>query len=735
MLGPKRLPIELLPQCGLMPPGASAPCARPAAMPCSFRVGPAVLSLAVALGLVVPAHVRAQPVEPPDERVSDPLPPAAPAPPGYFLLPVPGGQAVFERLGIRNDERGYALMLFSRALHGAVVSNPSGSLAITFTEVFGPLTVTAPAVAIPSNGPPVTLLAPFSDQIWRRTLSLDPSADLFTAIVKNRGALLVAGAALEAGPGVREWLAAEPRLLGQIVREWPGSFAQVAAALARTPAGWAVPGDERAWTSLVGAPPSKADEFLRRLLARDEGQLARFFTTLASLPEARRTALLQGAPGDDPASVLASVYDAARQADAPWAPNDHPYQLSYADLPSVLLALSDLPLDQTPATAGLWPALVTTTIASREEAAALLRRERAIAPFAGTVRALLRGTPRERRDRIAMLAIARRIWDENAPADAQADLLYALGHYRRYRGMLLMLDRIGVRAPRVWARLVDAARLVDGGGGDERALRLSLLQGSLALVERTALVGSIAPEPRDAVLLALAEMVEAGQSPAAGVRQWLLDQFIPAMPPLARPDRFTGATAYQSRLLQALAGPPLASGPRVTWEGLAYTVDPAAAEHQRILQIRAQLPTPGLDAALERSDPKLLAAALVALVYAPALGDPEGPVTLSPDVVQRHEILGVRSMGREFAWMLAVERSGSGAPWHIAGSLMGLDLALARSALRRISVDEMPPVPTINLNDELTLARTAVALQPQEFRRSHPRGHRGGHEPGPRPGP
>ena len=123
----------------------------------------------------------------------------------------------------------------------------------------------------------------------------------------------------------------------------------------------------------------------------------------------------------------------------------------------------------------------------------------------------------------------------------------------------------------------------------------------------------------------------------------------------------------------------------MTWEGLAYTVDYAAAEHQRILRIREQLPTPGLDAALEKSDPKLLAAALVALVDAPALGDPEGAVTLSPDVVQRHDLLGARSMGREFAWMPAIERERLGRPWHIAGSLIGLDLALSRSALRRVS--------------------------------------------------
>ena len=82
---------------------------------------------------------------------------------------------------------------------------------------------------------------------------------------------------------------------------------------------------------------------------------------------------------------------------------------------------------------------------------------------------------------------------------------------------------------------------------------------------------------------------------------------------------------------------------------------------------------------------------------------------------ERHDVLGTRSPARDAAWMPATERTGTGGPWHVAGSLFGLDLALARSALRRLSVDDMPPVPSINLNDELTLARTAVALRPQHF--------------------
>ncbi|MCU0256413.1 MAG: hypothetical protein MUF60_06700, partial [Vicinamibacterales bacterium] len=106
---------------------------------------------------------------------------------------MPGGQPAYERLGFRPEERGHALVLLARALHGAAVANPSGSLAVTVTEVFGPPTRTSsPQVPSEGEGPPVSLLAPFDDRLWRRLLELDARADLFTAIVRHRGALLVA---------------------------------------------------------------------------------------------------------------------------------------------------------------------------------------------------------------------------------------------------------------------------------------------------------------------------------------------------------------------------------------------------------------------------------------------------------------------------------------------------------------------------------------------------------------
>jgi hypothetical protein len=109
----------------------------------------------------------------------------------------------------------------------------------------------------------------------------------------------------------------------------------------------------------------------------------------------------------------------------------------------------------------------------------------------------------------------------------------------------------------------------------------------------------------------------------------------------------------------------------------------------------------------------------MALVYSAAMGDPDGPGLLSKDIAQRHVFgLDAPSGARAelLAWMPPRDQVGDGIPWHVEGALTGLDLGLARLALRRIADNEMPVAPTINLNDQLTLSRTIAALNPRELR-------------------
>jgi hypothetical protein len=630
----------------------------------------------------------------------------------WFELKVPGGQPTLDRLGIRPEEQGVALPLIARALHGAASSTGPGSLSGSVSELLGEL---APGARV-SYDPRAVVLAPFTEAIWRRTLQLPDTVDLFAAIVSSRGALLVAAGAAQSTPEVRAWLGRETDLMREVMTLWPGAFANAAPALSMRDRRWTLPGGtspaDEAWRELVGAPPNRPTDFLRRLLERDDGRMARFFAVLSGLDDATRAALLEPEAGATPSAALASLYDLARQADPVGSPNRHPFQLGYADLWSVMRALDDLDPPALPAQSRYWPALVSRDVNSRRNAEELLARPAAASPFAATVRAILDGQPRERRDRIAIVALARRVWEASAPAPDQVQAVYALGHYRRFRGLLLTLDRMDVRTPATWAALVDAARRLDDEGGDSREDLIAAFQGAVAVVDRARRARSLGSDEADRVLQVLGRSLSAHADPAKALGTWLVETLIPALPPLVKPDRLSGTTAYESRLVQALAGPPGAEGGALDWEGLKYRIDVPAAEHERILGVRLQLPGPGLDAAIQSGDRRQLARAMAALVYAPALGDPDGPVTLSPDVVSRH-VFGSSAQpgsGREFAWTAAQERTGTSLGWHVAGSLFGIDVALARIALRRLSADDMPAIPTINLNDQFTLARTAVAM-------------------------
>jgi hypothetical protein len=243
-------------------------------------------------------------------------------------------------------------------------------------------------------------------------------------------------------------------------------------------------------------------------------------------------------------------------------------------------------------------------------------------------------------------------------------------------------------------------------------------QSAVAILERARATRAIDVNTAEQMLLALADVAESAERPAGAVAQWIVNSLIDVLPPLMQPDQFTGATAYESRLLQALAGAPPEQAPGLTWEGLDYRVDYCAAEHARLQRIREQLTSPGLDAALAAGNDAQIAEALLVLIYTPALGDPEGPALLGGDIAMRHNfgVDGAAGMRRDvLAWSLPREQVGDGSPWHIEGALLGLDLALARLNLRRLADNEMPVAPTINLNDLLTLARTVRVLSPEDL--------------------
>jgi len=375
-----------------------------------------------------------------------------------------------------------------------------------------------------------------------------------------------------------------------------------------------------------------------------------------------------------------------------------------------------------PAEQWFWNELFDRSEIARHTTASVERAPQSPVTLAWLAQKISTSSAKERRDRFEMVRFAQGVFP-NIDGDRATEALVALGGYRRYRAILLSLDRMGVASPRVYARTVEAARRLGDelSGRDERHAVIAY-QASIAILERARLAQEIDPATAERLLLGLADAVDSPGGTGktrlfTAITQWMFTTMIEALPPLVQPDQFTTPnTAYESRLLQALAGRPTdPDAPTLTWEGLDYRVDWFSAEHARLKRIREQIESPGLDAAIAANDPAKIADALLALVYTPALGDPEGPALLGGDIAQRHNfgLVGPAGMRRDFvAWALAKEQVGDGSPWHVEGSLLGLDIALARLALRRIADNEMPVAPTINLNDQLTFARTVMTLNP-----------------------
>jgi hypothetical protein len=634
---------------------------------------------------------------------------------GFFELPINGGTREYERLGLVPSERGMAIALLARQIYGQSIGYAERILAQRkLAQVIGDQVVPGVQDDPPqSESSPITIPVPLSADAWRDLLDIPPRGDLFIALVSNRSALLVCAGATATDPSVRALLENDRGLLRWLVRTAPAGFALVARSLRVVNGRVVVPGGAAAepmWETLAAERVSRPADFIRAIASRDAGRLALFFDTLATMGAERLAMVLPAG------STLYSIF---RTIDQNWRLEEHPFLRGTADpwMISTRLAIRDRVIAGPP-WPWLWQAVLDETDISRRDAASISRTGSGVIDLVWLAQRIADAGPRERRDRFDLVRFAQGVFATVNDSDA-LDVLVALGGYRRFRSILLALDRMEITTPAAYARVVDAARRVSDRSGRDQRQGIIAFQAALAIIERVRMVQTIDVATAERLVRTLCDAVDRDSPAPPAVANWITTTLIPALPPLVEPDQFSETTTFESTILQAMAGPVGASdGPDVVWEGLTYRVDLAAGERQRILRIREQLQSPGLDRAIASRQPAQLVDALIVIVYSTALGNPEGPALLSRDVPLRHDFgLEVStSPRREFIpWLLPREQIGDGMPWHVSGSILGLDIGLARLALRRIDTNDMPSAPSINLNDEITLARTAMALNPREL--------------------
>jgi hypothetical protein len=109
----------------------------------------------------------------------------------------------------------------------------------------------------------------------------------------------------------------------------------------------------------------------------------------------------------------------------------------------------------------------------------------------------------------------------------------------------------------------------------------------------------------------------------------------------------------------------------------------------------------------------LSAEALLALTYALDVGDPQGTTLVAGNISRRHDFgfAAKSSDSRARApWALPAAQAESGVPWHVAGSLLGLDLGLSSLALRRVSSRALPEAPVLGAAERNVFTNTVALL-------------------------
>lgn len=115
----------------------------------------------------------------------------------------------------------------------------------------------------------------------------------------------------------------------------------------------------------------------------------------------------------------------------------------------------------------------------------------------------------------------------------------------------------------------------------------------------------------------------------------------------------------------------------------------------------------------------VLGEALLSLTYAVHLGDPNGTALLGRNVAMRHDFglshpeSGTRARN---PWTLPRQNFRPGVAWHVTGSLLGLDIALAPLGLRRFSSELPPDAPTLMSIEREAFAVSLALLDPLRLR-------------------
>lgn len=577
---------------------------------------------------------------------------------------------------------------------------------------------------------------PLTALVWSQAVFHRPvaPADLFVAVIADPAAAMLARGLAALDDETLRFLMDHPAMITRLYQRDAPVFAAFAAHLHIHNNRVVPPGGDQAvplWEALLDETAAQPDRFVRELFARQKGRIAYLYDTIGHLDSPRAAFALGLWIQDASLRVdrFKALASAATSAFSEWPVKRFPFRRPPHDFVSLLsrVQVSATGAPGFPAWRTVWTRAFNSADSPEEPALELGNLEQqTLIDAAWLAEALMPGRDHSRVERLDQFAFGQRVF-ASSDAAALPDALVALRAFPRFRMLMLTLERIGVSRPSVYALLARQAQRLSELDATRGYTALAQFQGAIALVTRLASVRTIDRVQAETLLGTLGAVPSSADRGYGGaLAEWIRDELRPALP---------AGDDVEDILLEALAGGAGAIPARaVAWEGREYRFDLVTSEGRRLRGIRQRQDGPSIDLALDlhaialalaahpivahAADPlvefvdAVLGDALLALSYAVDLGDAEGIARFAGSVARRHDF-GFARGGREArvraAWLLPRQVLGPGVPWHVAGAVLGLDLALAPLALRRINADPLTSAPGISATERETFA-TSLAL-------------------------
>lgn len=559
---------------------------------------------------------------------------------------------------------------------------------------------------------------PLDASIWRETLLERPVADdqIIGAILADRRTALLYHGLAGLDDETLAWLGPDRDTLRHLLRR-AGAFAVFGPSVRVRAGRIDVPGGadaEPLWQALVGADPAKPGAFVRRLFADESGLLAWFYDTIGSLDEPRMrfatSASLAGTARIDRVRTLLEIFE---RAGSDWHPEKQPFTRRPLDPALTLAAVS---VDADGLLAGLNQRGLWERVFADDNAASSVRELSGLDSTPADAAWLLTRFHRVPLDlgrrRLETLLFAQRVFPKASAEDPL--VVAALRAQGAFPSLMLTLERAGVTAPATMtAAAVRAHALNDIGDDQARTLALTAFQASLGILDRVIRSGSLSKSDADGLVGRLAAIDHSSRGYASRIAAWIQKDLLTKLPEVSG----ESFDSTEDTLLAGMAGVrgTDARDRVVEWEGRRYRVNPSRAEAQRLHRVRQRQGGATLGAALKSAQTqkaggdRILTDTLTSILYAAYLGDPQGPALAAGNVALRHELGTSGVMAQRMPWRLPTEGH-SDKGWRVSGSLLGLDVGLARLSLRRLDSMVMPPEPRLVSSERQTAAVT-VSLQ------------------------